>query len=479
MASALTTIAPDIGRQPAGSIPAHGGFEFAPGIPGNAWPAIPDANTARIAAVLQQLERSQWWPRERIEAMQLRQLALAAGHAIRHVPAYRERLSPIAERIASTPSAQDWDRVPLLTRAQIQASTDRLRAASMPESHLPIGQMKTSGSTGIPLLVLTTAVTRLLWDAFAMREHLWHRRDFRAKLGVIRFLRDKEQRGPSGFRADSWGAPARRLLATGPLCALHIENDVRVQLDWLDRERPDILLTYPSNAVELARQAARDGRELPPLRELRLFSEVVDQATRAFLREAFGAVVTDTYSANEIGYVALQCAEHGRYHVQAENVRVEVLDDEGLPCEPGQTGRVVLSTLHNLAMPLLRYENGDHAEVGEPCPCGRGLPVLARILGRTRNMLTLPDGTRHWPIIGFASFRRVAPVIQHQVVQHSLDDIEVRLVVERPITPDEQAQLAERVHRTLGHPFRLRFSYVDAIERSPIGKYEEFKSLIA
>ncbi|MCL4746870.1 MAG: hypothetical protein KJZ83_15870, partial [Burkholderiaceae bacterium] len=346
------------------------------------------------------------------------------------------------------------------------------------ETHLPTGLVKTSGSTGIPLQIATTTVTRLLWSAFAMRDHFWHARDFTATFGVIRFMRDPE-RGAEGVRSKDWGPPAAQLRTTGRLCALHIEHDISVQLDWLDRERPDILLTYPSNAVELARQAQRGARALPRLRELRLFSEVVDAQTRSFLARQFQARVTDVYSANEVGYIALQCPEHGHYHVQSENLRLEVLDDEGRECRPGQTGRVILSTLHNFAMPLLRYESGDYAEVGEPCPCGRALPVLARIMGRTRNMLVLPDGTRHWPIVGFSSFRAIAPVVQHQVVQHGLDDIEVRLVVERAITPDEEEALSGEVRKALHHEFPIRFSYTKSIERSPIGKYEEFKSMIA
>ena len=454
-------------------------FQFRPSIRGNAWPAIPDAQAARIAAVLLQLDSTQWWPRERLEAFQLRQLALLAAHAIRNVPGYRERLAPIADRIEGTPDAQDWARVPLLTRAQVQAGAETLRAATLPEAHLPLGWVKTSGSTGIPLQVANTVVTRLFWDAFAMRDHLWHRRDFRTTLGVIRFIGKDGPRGPEGVRNDSWGPPAQHLYATGPLCALHIENDTGTQLDWLERQRPDTLLTYPSNAVELARHARREGRSLPPLRELRLFSEVVDGPSRDFLQEAFATTVTDTYSANEVGYIALQCPEYGHYHVQAENLRVEVLDNDGRACEPGQTGRVVISTLHNFAMPLLRYESGDHAEVGQPCRCGRGLPVLTRILGRTRNMLVLPDGRKRWPVVGFASFRSIAPVVQHQVVQHGLDEVEVRLVVERPIAADEEARLAERVHNALGHPFPLRFSYVESIERSPVARYEELTSLLA
>lgn len=209
---------------------------------------------------------------------------------------------------------------------------------------MPVAWVKTSGSTGIPLKVATTSVTRLFWDAFTPRDHLWHRRDLRRTLGAIRFLGDKEAQGPEGVRGATWGPPADPLFVTGRSVALHIENDVGVQLAWLDRERPDILLTYPSNAVELVRETRRRGTALPPLRELRLFSEVVDDATRALLREGFGVPVTDSHIVERVRLRGAAVPRHGSYHVQSENLLVEVIDDAGRPCAPGQVGRVVVST---------------------------------------------------------------------------------------------------------------------------------------
>ena len=121
--------------------------------------------------------------------------------------------------------------------------------------------------------------------------------------------------------------------------------------------------------------------------------------------EAWGVPLSDMYSGREVGYLALQCPQHDHYHVMSEGNFLEVLGDDGRPCQPGETGRVVVTTLHNYVMPLIRYEIGDFAEVGEPCPCGRGLPVLTRILGRQQNMLTLPTGESRWTQIGRASCR--------------------------------------------------------------------------
>jgi phenylacetate-CoA ligase len=200
---------------------------------------------------------------------------------------------------------------------------------------------------------------------------------------------------------------------------------------------------------------------------------------RALCQQTWGTPITDIYSSQELGYIALQCPVSGQYHAMAETVLVEILNAKGEPCAPGEIGRLVISSLHNFAMPLIRYELRDYAEAGGVCACGRGLPTIARILGRSRNLLTLPNGEQRWPLVGFAEYRAVAPIRQYQLIQHTLEEIEVRLVADRPLTTDEEAQLTQVIQRALGWAFRLRFVYFDGeIPRTAGGKFEEFVSNI-
>ena len=195
--------------------------------------------------------------------------------------------------------------------------------------------------------------------------------------------------------------------------------------------------------------------------------------------QMLGARVSDLYSSQDLGQIALECPVSGLYHTMAETVLVEVLDDAGNPCREGEIGRVVITDLRNYATPLVRYLIGDRAEVGPPCPCGRGLPTLARVLGRERNLLLMPDGSRVWPLVGFYRFRELAPISQYQFIQHGADDIEVRLAVEQSVTPAQEAALTEVIHAALQHPFRLRFNYFDlTLPLPPSGKREEFVCLI-
>ena len=178
--------------------------------------------------------------------------------------------------------------------------------------------------------------------------------------------------------------------------------------------------------------------------------------------------------------IADQCPEHEHYHVQAETVLVEVVDASGRPCTPGEVGRVLVTPLFNYAMPLLRYELGDYAEVGPRCACRRGLPVLTRILGRERNaLLVAPTGERYWPTFGSRQFAEIAPVIQHQFAQKDVDWIEARLVTERRLTPEEEARLRAHILGRLPGSFRITFAYPGDIPRNAGGKFENFVSEIA
>jgi phenylacetate-CoA ligase len=204
------------------------------------------------------------------------------------------------------------------------------------------------------------------------------------------------------------------------------------------------------------------------------------------VRDAWNLRVVDMYSAKEAGPIALQCPLHDHYHEQSEAVLVEILDAEGRACAPGETGRVVLTSLHNFAAPLIRYEIGDLAERGPACGCGRALPVIARILGRRRNMLHYPDGSARWPSLGeaglaavFARAPEMPPVEQFQLVQHSTTRLEARLVVARPYTPAEETLLADYLRTAFGPHWQIAFSYPAAIERGPGGKFEDFLSHVA
>jgi phenylacetate-CoA ligase len=339
--------------------------------------------------------------------------------------------------------------------------------------------VQTSGSTGQPVAVRRTAVNLTFWSALNMRDHFWHRRDFKRTLAIIR-ARVAAHPSDEGFTSD-WGEPANLLFETGRCHQLPLDTDVAAQVEWLRRHDPDYLLTYPTNLSALLDRFESSGTRLPNLTEVRTVGETLREGLRERCSQLLGARVVDGYSSQEVGAIALQCDQSLLYHLHSESLMVEVLDAEGRAVRPGETGRVVVTDLHNFATPLIRYDLRDHAEVGAPCPCGRGLPTLSRILGRQRNMVVLPNGARYWPLVGYHRYREVAGVVQYQLIQHSLDEIEMRLVVAgSPLSGSQEERLASVVRESLRHPFRIRFTYFDReLPRTRTGKFEEFVCHVA
>jgi phenylacetate-CoA ligase len=276
-----------------------------------------------------------------------------------------------------------------------------------------------------------------------------------------------------------WGRPLNLLFETGPLQAIPTNLDIAEQVRLLAEFKPDSLVVYPNNLDAIRRHCQRESIELPGISLIFTMTETLSSRVRAAAESFFGARIFDCYSSGEMGLVALECPESRLYHLMAETALMEVLDDRGNPCGPGETGRLVLTDLSNFASPVIRYDVADYAERAGPCPCGRGLPSLARIVGRERNLLRRPDGKRYWPRLDVDNYREVAPVVEHQLVQRELDLMEMKLVVEAPLTAKQEEDLAAMLHTALSYPFRIEFTYFEReIPRSPAGKFEEFLCLV-
>jgi phenylacetate-CoA ligase len=429
-------------------------------------------------AVQQQLMESQWLDPDALRARQFHQAGRLLGHAYDQIPFYRHRLEAAGYRPDGPLTAEIWRRIPDLTRADIQRESDALGCRTPHPSHGADIVVRSSGSTGKPITVYVSEVARFFTNAFALRDHLWQGRDRSCKIAEIRVGGPQTGPKPDGEGTAPWADSAKAVTSAGSSPKFDIQQPIERQAEWLVKTNPDYFVTHPSNLLYLARHCKANGIELPLLRQVATTTEVLDPEVRAACREAWGVEVADVYSSTEAGVLALQCPEHEHYHVQAEGTLLEVLDGDRV-CQPGEVGRVVATRLHNFAMPLIREEVGDYAEVGEPCPCGRGLPVLKRILGRARNLVTLPTGERYWPVLGGRSLTAVAPIRQYQIVQTSVEQVTARLVVPRKLTGEEEAKIKEIICDRLGYPFDLTLTYHDEIPRGPGGKFEDFLSEIA
>lgn len=448
-----------------------------PGI--HAWPAVPTPEGATILSLLSQLEESQWWPAERLRGLQLIQLEQLVRHAFKTVPWYRESLAKAGYAPDERLTWQMFRQLPVLSRMELHEQRARLETTALPPGHGSVYEITTGGSTGRPVRAKASQLHQLFWQVTTTRDHLWHGRDLSKTLGALRYLGKTDAPYPEGLKSRIWDPGTGAAFATGPALALSYLTPVREQTEWLIRKDPDYLVIHPTLLREVLNECDRQQVRPASLKGITTVAELLPPALRTRVRDAWGVEIQDIYSAMEVGYMALQCPEHEHYHAQAESVLVELLDEEDMPVREGETGRVVVTPLHNYAMPLIRYAVGDFAEQGPPCPCGRGLPVLSRIMGRTRNMLTLPNGDIIWPMTDrtmFGAGIADSKARQWQVAQLSRTALEVRLVADTPLSAAEEQAVRDSVADVFQHRFDVRFVYMDEIPRSPSGKYEDFVS---
>jgi len=431
------------------------------------WPPNITGPKTAILSMQVQLEICQWWKPDRILFYQLAQLRNVMAHAAMTTPFYRDRLEAALAHSNKGLNLTDFQQIPILTRSEFQDAGDSINSTAVPVSHGATHKIRTSGSTGQPLTLKGTKVTAMYNSALGLRNNLWHRRDFLQKQLAFRTLKP----GETVRRGTPWGP----VINGGECIIVSMAQPAGTLLKIIKTIEPAYIVIHPSVLKELLYMSREQGYQPANLKEVSSMGEILYPELRERCQRQWNVRVLDSYSCQEFGVLALECPEHPHYHVQSEHILIEVLRPDNTPCEPGEIGKTVISSLSNFATPMLRYENGDLAEVGEPCACGRGLPVLKRIIGRVRNTAVLPNGERIMPNLSTGPLLNDLPIKHFQLVQKTTELIEARLVVGRPLTAVEETALANYFNKGWQHEFNFSFVYLDDITRGTNGKYEVFR----
>jgi phenylacetate-CoA ligase len=411
-------------------------------------------------------------PAEHIAAYQHRLMEPLLRHARETTPFYRDRLQAVM-RPDGTIEFDRWAEIPPFTRTMAQAAGSGLFAATLPTGTERGVEGQTSGSTGIPLRHRRSSLADLASRCHTQRDYDWYGMDMNATMADIHEAWNGRADYPEGRGGGKWN-----IRGDGELIVLDVRTNVEQQIDWLRRRKPRYLMTYPSLLRALAEHVIEAGNIAISFDLVFTVGEILSPDVRARAQRAFGARVLDRYGATEAGHLATECPDCGQYHVSAESALVEVLREDGSSASPGETGRVVVTPFYNFAMPLIRYEIGDFAEVGMSGACLRTLPSLRRVLGRERNMFLLPDGGRVWPDTRTIEMQKFLGFQQIQVVQIAPAEIEVRYVSDGSGRQPDQTGLQDYFRSVLHPELQVHAIAVDAIARLPSGKFEDYVSLV-
>ncbi len=345
-------------------------------------------------------------------------------HAHRNAPFYRDRLSVLCR--GNDVDLAHWDEVPVVSRVEVQRNAQALTAQIVPPHAGAVAAGETSGSTGRPIRYLLNELANVASLGATDRALRWWKFDGRRTMATFVPRNRDDARPPDGATVSGW-----RVGDTGLHHMLDMSADTATRLEWLRMRRPDYLTAHSFTLLELAEEVLARGKELR-FERINSVSAVLSPETREACRRAFGTGPIDQYGARETGLIACECPWCGKYHSNAETVLVEILDADGRPAAPGMTGRVVLTSFYNYAMPLIRYEIGDLAVAGpERSTCRIRLPTLTQIMGRYRNAFTLHDGRTVHPYVPVSRIRAFVSFEQFQMVQTALTEIESSLCAGR------------------------------------------------
>jgi phenylacetate-CoA ligase len=406
--------------------------------------------------------RSQWWSAARIRQYQQRALVRVMRHAVTRVPFYQRMKLP-AEAINS---AADLERFPVINKQQLQQDPQAFMAAGFDPAKLYAS--RTSGSSGQPT---TTYFDR---DAWLLAKYVLKMRRIAAIIGMpmLRRVMIISEQPPERLDSLADAAPSG-LGIFFQQRHLSIHTPIEQHLGALQHYRPHILYAFPSYLLDLMATAAIRGSPLPKIATLFTSSEVLSAQARVSIEKAFCGRLYDVYGSTEFKEVAWQC-QQGRYHLNFESVYIDAP-------EQGTRAPVVLSTVCNFAMPLLRFDIGDRAVFGSnDCGCGRASTHMMQFIGREGDMITLPSGRRLSPYLLTTAIEEESSILQYRIIQTQVDAMRIDVIVR---SPGQSASWQQRVCAELGRivqePVRFEVREVSALQRDPSGKRSVFVRLQA
>jgi phenylacetate-CoA ligase len=415
----------------------------------------------------QQLMAAQWRSPAENRAAQLEGARALVEHAYATVPYYRRVMDERGMRPADVATLDDLRRLPLLTRPLLLENRELLVSDRADRRTLQVNY--SSGSTGVRAEFRQDDDFRQWQRALQLRTYGWCG-DWR--LGEpFALLWGSEIYWSYKHAVDRFEhlLTNRREFNTFRLSPELIERF----LNALVQMRPVLVSTYANAIHLLAKEAERRGMALPPPRAVQAASEPLTPDMRETIRRVFGCPVWDKYGLRETGMVAHESpGGGGAMCVQTENVHVEFLRDDGEPCAPGEVGRVVLTSLTNVSMPLIRYETTDLAAPLEgACPSGRGFPLMSPVSGRLQDLIVTPDGGHIDAYFFSYLIMRFEEIHWFQVIQRGAERLHLRVLAPGGLRPGTRAALAERIRHHCGFEFALDVELLDRMPESPTGKF--------
>ena len=420
-----------------------------------------------VSRQLDFFEKSQWWKPEDLQVYQNTKLKSLIHHAYTHVPYYRDVFRCLALSPSDIKTKEDLVKLPVVTKEEIRKSPERFIAQNIPPASLI--PAATSGSSGKVFGYFINKNVVSTTRSLALRG--WGFSGYRVgdKIATL-----------AGSALLSENMPFYKKIRFKfshnlPLSDYNLTDErMKEYLQQIQKFNPKYLRGYPSSLELLAEYALNHGIDAINPAGIMTTAETLTKSQRELLSSAFHCEVFDQFGCSDGGAMDYECDQHRGYHISVERSVHEFLDDTGYPVSSGENGHIILTDLCNYAMPFIRYDAGD---MGVPtdrvCPCGRGLPLLDRITGRTAEQIVLPDGKYLPGLVLTDIFEHssvVGAVLDYQIVQERVDKIVINIVRSDQYSPAISDVIQKYLRGQVGKDIEIQFNFLHEIPRTDANK---------
>lgn len=415
-------------------------------------------------AIRQAMDSSQWWTAEKLGEFQLERLRAFLTKVGTHVPYYRDCFKNLSFDPQKITSLANLQKLPLLTKSIIRTEGDRMKS----DIAQGLARFNTGGSSGEPLIFFI-GTERVSHDVAAKwRATRWWNVDIGDTEIVV------------------WGSPIElgtqdrvrairdKLMRTELMPAFQMNDTNLDQFVARIRERrPKMLFGYPSAISHIATHAQRRGIPLNDLGVKVVFctSERLYDHQREAISNAFACPVANGYGGRDAGFIAHECPA-GSMHITAEDIIVEIVDEQGNVQPAGISGEIVVTHMATSDFPFIRYRTGDIGMLGNtPCSCGRGLPLLKEIQGRSTDFVIASDGTVMHGLALIYILRDLPAVRAFKIIQESLNLTRVQVVANPSFGITDETTIREGLQARLGNDVEIDIQLLAEIPPEKSGKH--------
>ena len=414
----------------------------------------------RVYEALEQIEKSQWYEPDKFARIQWQQLKTMISHAYENVPYYRHKFNLAALVPDQVRDRSDFRKVPILTKKDLREPSHSIKAQ---DQNYAFSSYSSSGSTGPSSMVLVDRTAAAFRHAAVFRMRKWMGLDIGDRMIMFWGSQLDVKNRSIDYVKDLF--LNRRTFSTHALDNQQMEEYCRS----VRRFKPKLLYGFTSAIYQFAQFLTSRNQDFrnSGIKAVLVTGEPLFEYQRECMEDTFGCPVYVQYGAEEFGPIAYECPDGG-LHVMAENVYVEVEE----PVDSAGKGNLLITSLRNSVMPLIRYRLGDVGMLSEnKCSCGRGLPMLKEISGRSVDYIKTPDGKiMHGINFDYLPKYFLKEIKQFKIEQTDLNTLSIVMVKEKGFDEHTVSRFEKKLREIVGNKLQIHYEFKTEIPREATGK---------